>query len=1174
MPVAGLVAGVVAMVTAVGTDARPDSTPTVTADAKVAEAREMARTPASHRPDTEREEDAGAVVVDGSPTRIAGVAAAGEDGATGTASTDTVVGVNGSAAAYRPDYAATAMTAGEQHVPAVRGNTRLPSISRRRFLGGTVAASASAVLTAACGPGPQPSPSPTTTATPAPTPSPTLPPPTSYFDALAELRDAVRGSPDHLAEEAARLVAAGDAAQITTFVRDRIATYPASFAATGAVESGRRWGTRATLRGGAGTPREKADLLAELLTRAGTTADVVEVEIAEIAAANLFRPATVAPAFRMAIDDARFDALRPALGLPPSVEIAPPLDPAGADSTALADGLLARFTEPPKVVDPFEARSVRTLPMVRIGGADNGAQLADPIGDRGLAPVGDTRVTAVPDPGDLVEVTVTVEAARGDAPNRPFTLVEGRWSADDLVGRRLHVSFPPPAESLEELILIRPRDVTVVTPSLVIRGQDLDAAATQALAVLGAPITLGGDVIDVEAADGIVRVGDAPVGPLVPDPARVAAIASLAVVPLTAGFPTMSLGVRALDAAGAPVEGLPATAFRILDEDIPVGSVLERSEAPAPRILVLLDDSSSIPDPFRGVGAARLARDLASRLAAVDPATSFRIAKVSLSAADPGGGWTTDLDALEAQATSTAGYGSELWAALADAAKLGATAIVFITDGLATDLSGVTLTAPPPDLAAQVRIGPRTVIIGVGETDAAGLAALGEAGRLGAFTVDDQAVAIAAIVRALAEDPEPSYRFRYHAPAESPTTRTVRLELLGTAIAGTGTYEVPPPDERARPAGLSGLFLTVKVGTTEARRVLAGVDAPSPDSAITRLDVERVRRALFDSTVLEFEGAAPPAAVILDETYTAILALRPLAEATDRATRLAALAGLGAGGPTLEPATLHALSVPLPELAGTPLTYEAGLRVTLHREQAIPDGLGRAVHRRSVDLLPSARFTTVETDPVTAFAATARRTARLAIAEAAGFPTSTMAALEGEALVPVGFSIFDLLDPIDRDLARAMDAAVEPWRSVQPKLLIPADGTPTAAWAFDGRTGSLVGLLADGSGGGSEEADIEDTFDAAESLLDGAGLVSDIASAAGLGGFSFVGGVWIQLEKTKLQKLKAATLMLASMRPPAGDITDLSDLGCGLGAAAGFEAAGRIGGRMMGEEGERDDAGG
>jgi len=968
-----------------------------------------------------------------------------------------------------------------------------------------------------------------------------------------------------------RVVATGDAASITAFVRDRIATYPASFASSGAVESGRRWGTRATLRGGAGTPREKADLLAELLTRAGVPdAEVMEVAVAEMPAADLFRSATAAPGFQLAMDDARFDALRPVLSLPPSVVVEPPLDPDGATSTALADGLIAQFLEPPAANDAFEARSARTLPMVRFGSD----QLADPISDLGSSPIGDQTVTRLPDPGDLIEITVTVEAARGDAPNRPFTLVEGRWTADDLVGRRLHVSFPPPAESLEELVLIRPRDVTVVTPSLVVRGQDLDADATRALAVLGAPITLGGDVIDLEAADGIVRVGGAPVGPLVPDPARVAAITSLALTPVAAGFPAMGLGVGAVDAAGEPVEGLPATAFRILDEGEPVGSVLERSAAPPPRVLLLLDDSTSIPVDFRGDGAAALARSLAERLSAVDPTTSFRIAKVSLSEADPAGDWTTDLDALEAQATSSSGYGSELWPALASAARLGATAIVFITDGFATDESANVLTDPPPVLAAQVRVGPRTVVIGVGDAYAKGLTDLGEAGRLGAFTVDDQGAAVDAIVRALAEDPEPSYRFRYQAPGDTPTTRTVRLELLGTAIAGTASYEVPAPDARARPAGLSGLFLTVRVGTTEARRVLAGVDAPSAATPIARLDVERVRRALFDATVLEFEGAAPSPAIVLDDLYTAILALRPLAEATDRASRLAALATLGAGGAGPEPPTLHALTVALPELAGTPLTYEAGLRVTLHREQTIPDGTGRAVHRRAVDLLPSARFTTVDPDPEAAFAATARRTARLAIAEAAAFPISTQAALDGEALVPVGFSVFDLLDPVDRDLARAMDAAVEPWRAVRPRLLIPADGTPTAAWAFDGRTGSLVGLLADGSGGGSEEADIEDTFDAAESLLDGAGLASDIASAAGLGGFSFVGGVWIQLEKTKLQKLKAATLMLASMRPPEGDIADLSDLGCGLAAAAAFEAAGRIGGRILGEAGERAAAAG
>ena len=50
--------------------------------------------------------------------------------------------------------------------------------------------------------------------------------------------------------------------------------------------------------------------------------------------------------------------------------------------------------------------------------------------------------------------------------------------------------------------------------------------------------------------------------------------------------------------------------------------------------------------------------------------------------------------------------------------------------------------------------------------------------------------------------------------------------------------------------------------------------------------------------------------------------------------------------------------------------------------------------------------------------------------------------------------------------------------------------------------------------------------------------------------------------------------MLASMRPPQGDIGDLSDLGCGVAAGAAFEAAGRIGGRILGELGERAAAAG
>jgi hypothetical protein len=291
-------------------------------------------------------------------------------------------------------------------------------------------------------------------------------------------------------------------------------------------------------------------------------------------------------------------------------------------------------------------------------------------------------------------------------------------------------------------------------------------------------------------------------------------------------------------------------------------------------------------------------------------------------------------------------------------------------------------------------------------------------------------------------------------------------------------------------------------------------------------------------------------------------------EATTRAERLAALAA----SPSLENPLLHAVTVALPQ-SGEFLTYEAGLRATLYRDIEVPLGNGRARRIRGVDILPLTGFMTTNSNATAGFALTAQRTARLALVEAEGFPTSTLSALAGETLVPIGNSLATALEGAEPAAREAMVAAFEPWRRMRPHGLVPADATPPAAWLFDPANGSLFGLLGDGSGGGSEVSDIEDTFDRAERLLDGADLAGDVASLLGLGGFSFAGGVWIQLEKTKLQKLKAATIMLATLVPPEGDIADLSGLGCAVAQEAAFAAAGGIAERFLTETAERALAG-
>ena len=95
------------------------------------------------------------------------------------------------------------------------------------------------------------------------------------FDAWREVQKALDASPDNLPARADALVLAKDPQKIFEFVRDEIVTYPPAPDGLDGATDAIRWGTRGTLRGGAGTPREKADLLVELYTRAGFDAQVV-----------------------------------------------------------------------------------------------------------------------------------------------------------------------------------------------------------------------------------------------------------------------------------------------------------------------------------------------------------------------------------------------------------------------------------------------------------------------------------------------------------------------------------------------------------------------------------------------------------------------------------------------------------------------------------------------------------------------------------------------------------------------------------------------------------------------------------------------------------------------------------------------------------------------------------
>lgn len=122
---------------------------------------------------------------------------------------------------------------------------------------------------------------------------------------LAQLRDLIRSSTDHLQARAEEVVATKDVTRIAEFVRDHIAVLPSFYER----DDGRyasRWGVNGTLRAGAGTLRDRAELLVAMLGAAGIAATVREIPTpSRMNAYRLYRPRP----HEFSIDQAKLTAM-------------------------------------------------------------------------------------------------------------------------------------------------------------------------------------------------------------------------------------------------------------------------------------------------------------------------------------------------------------------------------------------------------------------------------------------------------------------------------------------------------------------------------------------------------------------------------------------------------------------------------------------------------------------------------------------------------------------------------------------------------------------------------------------------------------------------------------------------------------------------------------------------
>jgi hypothetical protein len=909
-------------------------------------------------------------------------------------------------------------------------------------------------------------------------------------------------------------VATQDAEAIYQFVHESFATRPPGFGkARWNALTATLFGRRAMTRGGTGTPRDKCELLVELLTEAGFSARVVAVPVEKSSYwPRVYRSLPVRT-FEPKIDPARLSELRAMLGMTATV---PP--PAGLDQEAvkaLADrllGLLPADLTAQELDDPLVPQDA---PMVELT-IQGGVRVLDPndpeatfAGVKGKA----GNIGAVEKKKPELEVRLRLVSIAGEKP-----LLEAKLPAEELVGRRLSVGFVSP-DGLESVLGSRLGDLRTFVPVVAVTGQDLQEEQVEALGAAGRGFTLGAEVIEVKD-ETTVSIQGVDFRATPDDPALLARVATLEVSASGASYPIVRSRITARDKEGLAVEGLSGAAFRLTDENKPVRATLGNNLLQPPRVVFILDKSESIPEDFRKEKGAQLIRDFATLVKSELPDARFQMAGNS--------NLTQDMDQLYAAALEYSFvWGSPLWTALAAAAAADPTLVVLISDGDYDDV-------PNPaqkDLVGRIR---SSAILTVGTVNVEKAQELAAASNGAVYPIASLEEAKAAMLKALRQGRDAVYEASHRAPEDGSGTRQVKVSLKGRPeINATASYLVPPQEKRTTPARLGGLLLDLRWEGEECTRILGGTSEVRDETPPSTF--EDAAMACFSTFELRFESDFPSAAMVLDDLVQSRLSFEPLflaaRQGDSEALRRAFFSGAWEQfhGDALALATL-------PLALEDNLGASTSLRAVLGSIKPSLNGPTRA----SVDILPLGPVRLLQDTPLASFQQTLRATAALSVAEAALSATSTLPLLQEEPLLYLPKGIFDQFPSLPPEKLRAWDRMLSSWSGWH--KLVPASGEPIGAYAIHKDTGAVVGLLPDGSGGSINLWPPKEQVSWEISLINWASAIGGL-----LGILSLPGSIWLIFSKAIIKKVLQATLIISTLDAPASQagIDDaIKDIAC------------------------------
>ena len=857
------------------------------------------------------------------------------------------------------------------------------------------------------------------------------------FKTWEEMSYALSYSPDNFIAKRDRLVQQKDPKAMFNFVREELMLLPSDYQYLRQISSGTMYGLEQSLRCGMATPREKVEILNNMLTDAGFEARAIyeNIDITEERAKEILFKKNK-PQFSIPVSSSQYRKWQKELGASEAQGGFEPMEDVVEKAKELANSLLEK-AKPEQLKEGSESKFYflnRTVPGVAFKqeGKDVFLHLFDPSVEYGkLHPANETQKAY-----DLkgykekdYDVTFSIKTTTSFDMRKENEILSATYKASELVGNQLKLQFLNNL-TFEEQATQSINSINTFTPSIALQDLDKDAEYLQERSFVGDPITLGGENIFEEAVLFSEETAHGKIAGTLKD------VVSMKVKANPKVFPNVELELTPINSEGDVVEGLSANNFRIEDNNNVVRGIL-RKNIIAPKILLIYDTSLSMPSKYRGKGIKKFLQQTQEVIRELYP--------------------NADIELMET--------GSNIYTTHLKAAQTNKNLVLYASDGHNNDKFN-------PDYAEIYKIGAPTVYLAVydGAEKYIDKVAANTSAKI--IPAEDQEATIVEIQKILGEIELAPYVFSY-STFEKEGEHQVDVSLSKTSIKANDTYTFPKGSENAVGKRIVGLYLDIKVGNQGVkRRILAGHNKTLRSyEAPTKQMANDVHEMLLGNMTLAFEKAGATTSVRFSEYLKALLSTRNWMEPYLKGETEKAIDNFQQGG-FYYPSVLLSMMQPLEESVNEEsATYVDGMRVGILK---FKPALYSENSKLSFDYLRTSQYRTLTRSGKDLIRANAQKTAQLALLEGKAFPVSTYSQLRGEKLV-----CSENLPDTDAYSSKVLGDDYKYFREYLFRgatlNFFDASAKKKAFWSVDHNYGELYGILPDMTGGGGEniEAQLE-----------------------------------------------------------------------------------------------------